>query len=409
MESTNKILDKFDIIVFITITLLTAIGLAAVYSATYTHPTAYGNFNKQLFSAFIAYILFFIAYLIPYKTYRFISVPVYAFTLLGLVAVIFIGKTVYGSKSWVSFGPIGFQPSEFAKIGLILFLAYFLTRKKRNPNNVSDLFLISVITLIPVGLILLQPDMGTAIVYVIISLIMVFWSGVDLFWFFLVISPVIVVFASLFGLATFFISMALVIGLLIYFRRNIFVNASIIVLNISAAFLMDYGINFLKPHQQKRIESFINPSADPLGAGYNIMQTKVAIGSGGIMGKGFLHGNQTQLRFIPEQWTDFIFCVIGEEFGFVGSIITISLFIILFIKLVSIATHTKNIFGSTVVIGILALMFTHFAINIGMNIGVAPVIGLPLPFLSYGGSSLIVNMTLIGIALNFYKNRREQI
>lgn len=139
------------------------------------------------------------------------------------------------------------------------------------------------------------------------------------------------------------------------------------------------------------------------------MQTKVAIGSGGIFGKGFLHGNQTQLRFIPEQWTDFIFCVIGEEFGFIGSIITISLFIILFIKLVSIATHSKNIFGSTIVVGILALLFTHFAINIGMNIGLTPVIGLPLPFLSYGGSSLIVNMTLIGIALNFYKNRREQI
>lgn len=409
MEPSNKILDKFDFVVFATIILLTAIGMAAVYSATYTHPTAYGNFNKQLISGIIAFILFFVAYLIPYKTYRFIAAPVYVISLLSLLTVIFIGKTVYGSKSWVSFGPIGFQPSEFAKIGLILFLAYYLTRKRKNPNNFYDLFIISVITLIPVALILMQPDMGTAIVYVIISLIMVFWSGVDLFLFFLLISPVVVVFASLFGLATFLISMILVIALLVYFKKNVFVNASIIVLNISAAYLMDYGINFLKPHQQKRIETFINPLADPLGAGYNIMQTKVAIGSGGIWGKGFLHGNQTQLRFIPEQWTDFIFCVIGEEFGFVGSILTIALFIVLFFKLVNIATHTKNIFGSSVVVGILALMFTHFAINIGMNIGVAPVIGLPLPFLSFGGSSLIVNMTLIGIALNFYKNRREQI
>ncbi|MBK7103852.1 MAG: rod shape-determining protein RodA [Ignavibacteriae bacterium] len=409
MEPSNKILDKFDFVVFAAITLLTAIGMAAVYSATYTHPTAYGNFNKQLISGIIAFILFFVAYLIPYKTYRFIAAPVYVISLLSLLAVIFIGKTVYGSKSWVSFGPIGFQPSEFAKIGLILFLAYYLTRKRKNPNNFYDLFIISVITLIPVALILMQPDMGTAIVYVIISLIMVFWSGVDLFLFFLLISPVVVVFASLFGLATFLICMILVIALLVYFKKNVFVNASIIVLNISAAYLMDYGINFLKPHQQKRIETFINPLADPLGAGYNIMQTKVAIGSGGIWGKGFLHGNQTQLRFIPEQWTDFIFCVIGEEFGFVGSILTIALFIVLFFKLVNIATHTKNIFGSTVVVGILALMFTHFAINIGMNIGVAPVIGLPLPFLSFGGSSLIVNMILIGIALNFYKNRREQI
>ncbi|MFZ1289141.1 MAG: rod shape-determining protein RodA [Melioribacteraceae bacterium] len=409
MEPSNKILDKFDFVIFITVSLLTAIGMLAVYSATYTHPTAYGNFNKQLISGIIAFIFFFIAYLIPYKTYRYLAIPIYTLSIISLLAVIFIGKTVYGSKSWVSFGPIGFQPSEFAKIGLILFLSFFLTRKRKNPNSFSDLFYISVITLIPVALILMQPDMGTAIVYIIISLIMVFWSGVDLFWFFLLISPVVVVFASLFGLATFFIAMILVIALLVYFKRNIFVNASIIVLNISAAYLMDYGIHYLKPHQQKRIETFINPLADPLGAGYNIMQTKVAIGSGGIWGKGFLHGNQTQLKFIPEQWTDFIFCVIGEEFGFVGSILTVSLFIILFIKLVSIATHTKNIFGSSVVVGILALLFTHFAINIGMNIGVAPVIGLPLPFLSFGGSSLIVNMTLIGIALNFYKNRREQI
>ena len=180
-------------------------------------------------------------------------------------------------------------------------------------------------------------------------------------------------------------------------------------MNLAAAFLFDYGLQFLKPHQQKRIESFVNPLSDPLGAGYNILQTKVAIGSGGLLGKGFLEGNQTQLRFIPEQWTDFIYCVVGEEFGFLGSSLVIVLFMVVFLRLVYIASHTRNKFGSTVAIGSLTLLFSHFAINIGMNLGVAPVIGLPLPFMSYGGSSLMVNMILMGIVINFYKNRRDQI
>lgn len=409
MESTKKINDKFDFIVFASIILLTAIGLIAIYSATNNHPTAQGNFQKQLFTSVLAIILFFTAYYIPYKTFRFIAIPSYIFSLLMLVAVLFFGKTVYGAKSWLDLGPIGFQPSEFAKIGIILFLSHFLTRQRKNINDIKDFLTIMAYSALPLILILLEPDMGTAIVYIIITAVILFWSGVDLFWFFLILSPIVVLFASLFGIAAFILVMLLVIALLFYFKRNIFVNASIIVMNMAAAYLFDYGLNFLQPHQQKRIETFINPTSDPLGAGYNILQTKVAIGSGGIFGKGFLQGNQTQLRFIPEQWTDFIYCVIGEEFGFIGSIIVISLFIILFIRLLYIATHTKNKFGSMVVIGSLALLFTHFAINIGMNLGVAPVIGLPLPFLSYGGSSLMVNMTLMGIVLNFYKNRRSQI
>ncbi|MCB0746881.1 MAG: rod shape-determining protein RodA [Ignavibacteriae bacterium] len=389
--------------------LLTAIGLVAIYSATNTHPTASGNFQKQYITAIIGFVSFFIAYFIPYKTYRYIAVPSYILSILALTAVIFLGKTVYGAKSWISIGPFGFQPSEFAKIGLILFLAYYLTRKRKNPNKFKDFSVIALYSFIPILLILLQPDMGTALVYFAVIIAMFFWSGVDLFWFFLFISPVVVLFASLFSLAAFVLSMFVVFALLIYFKKNIFINASIVVMNMSGAYLLDYAMQYLAPHQQKRILSFIDPTADPLGAGYNILQTKVAIGSGGFLGKGFLHGNQTQLKYIPEQWTDFIFCVIGEEFGFIGSALVVILFVILFYRLISITAHTKNKFGSTVIIGTLALMFTHFAINIGMNLGVAPVIGLPLPFLSYGGSSLIVNMTLIGIALNFYNNRREQI
>lgn len=409
MERVNKINDKFDFIVFFSVIALILIGLVAIYSATNAHPTAQGNFQKQYITAIISLILFFVAYFIPYKTYRFLALPSYVGSLLLLVLVLFIGKTIYGAKSWISFGPIGFQPSEFAKIGVILFFAYYLAKQRKNPNNLKEFISIAFFGIIPIILILLEPDMGTAIVYIAITSVILFWSGIDLFWFFLVLSPFVVVFASLFSLSAFILAILILVTLLVYFKKNIFVNASIFIMNISAAYLFDYGMNFLQPHQQKRIETFINPSSDPLGAGYNILQTKVAIGSGGLIGKGFLQGNQTQLRFIPEQWTDFIYCVIGEEFGFIGSALVITLFLILFARLLYIAVHTKNRFGSMFVIGTLALLFTHFAINIGMNLGVAPVIGLPLPFMSYGGSSLLVNMLLIGITLNLYKNRRERV
>lgn len=407
--SNKKFNDKFDFIIFGCAILLIGIGLIAIYSATHEHPTAYGNFNRQLISFLISIILFLIAYLIPYKIYRFIAIPSYIFSIILLIAVLFLGKTVYGAKSWISIGSFGFQPSEFAKIGLILFLSYFLTRQRRNPNNLTDFILLLVISLVPVTLILMEPDLGTAIVFILISSVITFWSGFDLFKIFVVLSPGVVVFASLFGIPAFLIAFIIVIALLFYFKRNLFINASIVVINFAAVFLFGYVKSFLKPHQQKRIETFINPMSDPLGAGYNILQTKVAIGSGGLFGKGFLEGNQTQLRFIPEQWTDFIYCVIGEEFGFIGSLLVVLLFTTILIRLVYIATQSRDKFGSTIIIGTFTLFFVHFSINIGMNLGIAPVIGLPLPFMSYGGSSLMVNMTLLGIVMNFYKNRREHI
>jgi len=163
----------------------------------------------------------------------------------------------------------------------------------------------------------------------------------------------------------------------------------------------------LSLHQQTRIRSFINPSADPLGAGYNAIQAKVAIGSGGILGKGFLAGSQTQLQFIPEQWTDFIYCVIGEEFGFMGTIIILGIFLYLFLKLLKLAHSAKDEFLSLTLIGILTVYFVHFLVNVGMVVGIMPVIGIPLPFVSYGGSSLLSNMLMLGIAANIYRTRKN--
>lgn len=381
----------------------------AIYSSTVNHPVASGNFYKQLFWAVASLIIFFITYFLQPRTFYLLAIPGYLFTLMALIAVIFVGKTVYGAKSWIDFGPVGFQPSEFAKIGTILFLASYLSREKTDMDNLKDVAIALGIGFLPVALILLEPDMGSSLIFVAIILALLYWKGISLFGIFVVISPAVTVFASMFGTVIFILVLLMVIGALFYFKKNLFLNASIFVLNLAAGFFFDAAYNSLSPHQQKRIASFLDPNADPLGSGYNAIQAKVAIGSGGFFGKGFMSGNQTQLRFIPEQWTDFIFCVIGEEFGFIGSIITVSLFLCLFLRLLRIASvaKEKNEFNSIVVIGILTLMFVHFVINIGMTIGLMPVIGVPLPFLSYGGSSLMVNMFLLGIAANIYRNRKQ--
>ncbi|MCF8242057.1 MAG: rod shape-determining protein RodA [Melioribacteraceae bacterium] len=406
MKIGYKIQDKFDFGIFLPLILLMIIGLLVIYSATVNHPTASGNFNKQLVSAVISIVAFLVIYSIPEKTFRISAFPAYLISLLLLIVVLVVGKTVYGAKSWLSLGPLGLQPSEFAKIGLILFLAHWVSRDDRDINNIKDIGVALMIGFLPILLILLEPDLGTAIVFAAITLTMIFWGGINLFSLFIVLSPGIVTFASLFGLPVLIIALVGILVILMFFKRNLFTSATVFVVNIASVFFFDYGVKLLQPHQQKRIEAFLNPLADPLGSGYNALQAKVAIGSGGLFGKGFLSGNQTQLRFIPEQWTDFIYCVIGEEFGFFGSVITLSLFLIIFIRLLNLSTITKDKFSSLIIIGILTLLFTHFAINIGMNVGITPVIGLPLPFLSYGGSSLMVNTILLGITMNIYKHRK---
>ena len=407
MKVEYKIQDKFDFLIFVPLLLLLTIGLISIFSATVNHPTAYGNFQKQFFWVITSLVTFIVIYYMPQNLFRLIAWPSYIFSLILLIVVLVVGKTVYGAKSWLDFGGIGFQPSEFAKVGTMLALSSWLTHKKRDINNLKDISIALAIGFIPIMLILLEPDMGTAIVFMAITLIMIFWSGISLFSLFVVLSPGVVIFASLFGFGPLVFVLILIVLALIYFKKDIFTSLTVFILNLSSAFFFDFVFNLLKPHQQKRIESFLDPMADPLGSGYNALQAKVAIGSGGIFGKGFLQGNQTQLRFIPEQWTDFIYCVVGEEFGFIGSILVVILFSIIFIRLLNLAAYAKDEFSSLSVIGILTILFTHFVINIGMNVVITPVIGLPLPFVSYGGSSLLVNMALIGIAFNTYKNRRE--
>jgi rod shape determining protein RodA len=249
--------------------------------------------------------------------------------------------------------------------------------------------------------------MGTSIVFVVIILMMFFWKGISSFSLFVVLSPAFVAVAAIFGTIYFVLALLLVIVALISFKKNLFFSASIFAIGLSSGFFTDYVYHALSPHQQRRIQSFLDPNADPLGSGYNTIQAKVAIGSGGLFGKGFLAGNQTQLQFIPEQWTDFAFCVVGEEFGFIGSIIVLSVFLILFLRILKLSHNTKDEFLGLVAIGILSVYLIHFIINLGMVVGILPVIGIPLPFISYGGSSLLVSMFMLGILANLYRTRKN--
>ena len=407
MQIEYNLRDKFDFGLFIPMILLFVFGLAAIYSSTFNHPTAGGNFQRQVVWGVGALIIFFITYSIPTNTFKSITIPTYLFSLALLLIVVVIGKKVSGARSWLDLGPFGFQPSEIAKIGTILAMSSYLSKQNTDIESFKDILISLAIGFIPVALILLEPDMGTAFVFIGFILTLIFWKGISLFGLFIVLSPGFVAVSALFGIYYFLASLLIIIISLFLFRKDLFFSGSIFALNLAAGFFADYLYNALSPHQQKRIQSFIDPNSDPLGAGYNTIQAKVAIGSGGFWGKGFLQGNQTQLQYIPEQWTDFIYCVIGEEFGFIGSIIVLILFLYLFLRILKIASSTKDEFLSLTVIGILSVYVVHFLVNVGMVLGILPVIGIPLPFVSYGGSSLIVNMFMLGIIANVYRTRKN--
>lgn len=407
MRIDYKLSDKFDFGIFIPAALLIAIGLTAIFSSTFNHPTMSGNFNRQLVFGVAAFFVFFITYSVPTNTFRMIAIPTYLFSLLLLLIVLVVGRKTSGARSWLDIGPVGFQPSELAKLGTILVMSLYLSRKNTDIDSFKDILFSLGIGFIPVALILLEPDMGTSMVFMGLILIMIFWKGISLFGLFTVLSPGFVAISALFGYYYFLGSLVLILVLLFLFKKDVFFSGSIFALNLGAGFFADYLYNALSPHQQKRIQSFIDPNSDPLGAGYNTIQAKVAIGSGGLFGKGFMQGNQTQLQYIPEQWTDFIYCVIGEEFGFIGSMIVLVLFMYLFLRILKVASSTKDEFLSLTLIGILSVYIVHFLINIGMVVGILPVIGIPLPFVSYGGSSLLVNMFMLGIIANVYRNRKN--
>jgi rod shape determining protein RodA len=402
----NYLREYFDYRTFLPVLGLLFIGVVSVYSATFDARLP-EIFYRQIVFATAGLIVLFVFAFLPLKVIQFISFPSYFLSIILLVSVLLVGRTVSGSTSWFSLGAFRLQPSEFTKITTALALASYLARSDVSLRSPKCLLLASGIVLLPVGLIMLQPDTGTAIVYLGMFFPVLYWGGATRFTLMSIVAPGVTAVAALFGTTPFLLAVVAV-GILLYTTHE---NRIMLAVVFSISVMIGISVQFiyggLKPYQQKRIATFLDPGADPLGAGYNILQSKVAIGSGGMLGKGFLKGTQTQLNFIPEQWTDFIFCVSGEEFGFVGSITVLGLFLFVLIRGVMIASAVKNSYSSFLACALTATIGTHVFMNVGMSLGLFPVIGVPLPFLSYGGSALLASLTMIGILMNLHANRKE--
>jgi rod shape determining protein RodA len=398
--------EYFDRTSFLACLALVVIGLASIYSATFDTNAA-GRFDKQVLWACLGFVSLIATMFIPLRVIQRSAFALYLVSLLGLGAVLAIGTREHGSQSWFGVGGMGGQPSEFVKITTILALASFLSRNDISMGSLKDVAKAFVILLLPISLIMMQPDLGTSLTFIAMFVPVLFWAGASNFLIVAVIAPALVALSAIIGTTTFLIVLALVGGALYFFREDRFVSALIFGVNAMIGIFVQVAYEKLPLYQQKRIATFLDPNNDPLGAGYNVIQAKVAIGSGGFFGKGYLQGTQTQLNFIPKQWTDFIFCVPGEEFGFLGAAIVLALFAILLVHGVRIGYTAKNRFGSTIAIGISALFAVHVFVNIGMSVGLMPVMGIPLPFLSYGGSSLCSYMIMVGLMMNVYANRKE--
>lgn len=385
---------------------LVTIGLLSIYSATYDINNA-ANFYRQLRWAVLGFGVMIIVASLPLGVLRRFAFWFYLLSLLVLIVVLLVGSTIKGSKSWFGIGGVGGQPSEFAKVATVLAFAAYLSKPNVSISQPKQAFLAVLIFVAPMLLVLAQPDLGTTIVFFGTLLPLLFWVGAAPFVLLGLLTPLIVAMGALLGTLQFLLALLICSVLLYLTHTNRFVLivaiASLLVVGVSVQAIYDR----LPAYQQKRIATFMNPDIDPLGASYNVTQSKIAIGSGGFSGKGYLRGTQTQLKYIPEQWTDFIFCVPAEEFGFVGASFVLLLFLFLFLRGIKIASQSKNLFGSIAAIGFTAIFFIHTVINVGMSMGLMPVIGIPLLFLSYGGSALIAAMMMAGLLMNCYAHRKE--
>ncbi len=390
---------------FITLGLL-FIGLLSIYSST-NSPGMGVFFDKQIAYVIVGAIFMFAIMYIPEHWLQVYTFPFYVVTILLLLIVLQFGSTVYGTKGWLNFAGVSIQPGEIAKLSVLLMISRHLSYKGRQINNYRDFSIIMAYVLIPAFLIMRQPDFGSMTVLFAILLGIMLWAGFDLFVLFFIVSIPVVFILSLMGAQYYFVYATAFAGAAIFFRRKVIITVAAIGVIIAVGYASIFIYDKLPPHQQKRIDVFLNPGLDPQGAGYNVLQSILAVGSGEIAGKGFLEGSQTQLRYIPKQWTDFIFSVPAEEFGFIGAALVLGLMVLLMLRALNIAQETKSKYFSLVCVGGAALLFYHTLINVGMAIGLMPVMGIPLPFISSGGSSLVVNMVIVGFMMNAYRSHRR--
>lgn len=377
--------------------LLALLGIAMIYSAGQVEvpSVATGIWTRQLMWLGIALVAFWVATRVPTRWLEWFAPWLYGAGILLLVVVLAIG-TGPNTRSWLQLGPARLQPAEVAKLATILMLARSLSGKDQDFAGLSRLWKPVAIVLVPFALVLLQPDLGSAVIFGVILIAALFWVGVPLVKIFLLLSPAV---SLLLGFnwvvwGAWFI----IIAAFLYFHRPFIVESiGVILANFAAGALTAPLWNSLAPYQQNRLLVFLNPEIDARGAGWHLIQSKVAIGSGGLFGQGFARGPQKRLAFLPEQHTDFLGSVIGEELGFVGVVFVLALFALLLWRLLQIAVAASDDFGSTVVFSLSAVVFAHLVVNLGMTVGLMPITGLPLPLLSYGGSFLLLLFTGLGI------------
>ncbi|MEH1789252.1 rod shape-determining protein RodA [Nostoc sp.] len=349
----------------------------------------------------------------------------YSLTNFSLIAVMIAGTSAKGAQRWISFAGFNVQPSEFAKVGMIITLAALLHRN--TASSLESVFRVLAITAIPWGLVFLQPDLATSMVFGAIVLGMLYWANANPGWLILMISPVVA--AILFSISWPFaepivllkelsfgplgliwsVAMAIVGWQTLPWRRFGFSAISAWILNIVGGELGVFAWNhILKPYQKNRLTVFMDPDHDPLGAGYHLIQSRIAIGAGEIWGWGLFKGPMTQLNFVPEQHTDFIFSAVGEEFGFIGCLVVLFVFCLICWRLLHVAQTAKDNFGSLLAIGVLSMIVFQVIVNVGMTVGLAPVAGIPLPWMSYGRSAMLTNFISLGIVESVANFRQRQ-
>lgn len=424
----TTILRRFDWVLFIDVILITLTGLLFIFSAQMRtgNPMFFVIKQSTAMGVGIAAMLLIIS--VRYEIYPEYSKYFYILGLILLLLVLFFGIKVRGSRSWFDFGKFAFQPSEIAKITLILYLARFIEKNQQNMAKFSRLLTPFSATAVYIGMILMEPDFSSASVFVPIFLGMMYVGGVSkkmiygiiLFSVITMSLPILETYVTVNFQDSFLINNFKIIYVVLIFllafgtwiltkilRFKISVKEYkttflIILIGLFSAILIS---GHLKDYQRRRMVVFLNPALDPLGSGYNILQSRIAIGSGRTTGRGIFQGTQTQLGFIPDQHTDFIFAVLSEEGGAVFSVSIILLYIILILRGISIAKNAADRFGSLAAVGVVIMFSYYIILNLGMLIGIMPVAGVPLPFLSYGGSSLIVNMIAVGILINIHVRR----
>ena len=453
--------------------LLVGFGWMNIYAVNFFESTGSffslsNRYTMQLMWIMVSVVLAIFIFLIDSRFYSFIAYPTYGLAILILLAVLVIGKEVNSSKSWIVIGPVNLQPAEFAKVAVILALAKFLSGFNVKPSKLKNIFISFAIIIGPPILIMLQPDFGSTLVY--ISLIFVLYREGLPGWVLLILAftATLFIFSLLFDELIIYISLTIVafIAYAIYYKkpgqgllgagifivigttgyllarfdilplsnflvyfialalstgiylviaiskkiRGIFPFVVLLFAFIGFVYSFDYVFNnILQKHQRDRVEVMLGLKSDPWGYEYNVNQSKIAIGSGGFSGKGFLQGTQTKLKYVPEQSTDFIFCTVGEEWGFLGSVGLIILFAGLLLRLIIIAERQRSRFSRIYGYGVVSIIFFHFAVNIAMTIALFPVIGIPLPFLSYGGSSLMAFTIMIFILLRLDSTRKTHL